>query len=149
MPAPDPAADLRPLQLVWAALIAGVIVLAGVLGGLSVAGRGAGVEPAAVLFYANAAVNLAAVIGAFWVQRRLMDRLATTGTRAEAVAAIRTDSLLSAALMEGSALFAAVAAFVSGQAVNLLFVLPFFGFAAVFFPTAGRLALLLRMAGRG
>ncbi len=141
-------ADLRALQLVWCALVGGVALMTVVLGGLTAVGYGRAVDGGSeVFFYVNALANLAAVLAAFWVQRRLVEqRLPATGTRAEALGAIRSAGVLSLAFLEGSALVAGVTAFLTGEIVNLLFTLPFFGFAAVFFPTAGRVETLVAMA---
>ncbi|MEM1042383.1 MAG: hypothetical protein AAGI91_07095 [Bacteroidota bacterium] len=146
-----PAADLRALQIVWKALVGGVALMTVVLGGLTAIGYGQVVGGnAATFFYVNAAINFAAVLGAFAVQRRLIDaKLPATGTPAEAVAEIRSSGVLSLAFLEGSALVAGVSAFFTGEAVNLLFVVPFFGFAAVFYPTAARVEALLSFARGG
>lgn len=147
---PRPA-DLRTLHLVWSALLGGVALMTVVLGTLTIIGYGRAFdEGTAVFFYVNAAINFSAVLAAFAVQRRLMDhRLPATGTRAEGLAAIRTAGVLSLAFLEGSALVAGVAAFLTGELVNLLFVVPFFGFAAVFFPTTARVEAWLNLAQRG
>lgn len=142
--------DLRTLQIVWSALVAGVLLATGVMGGLTLAGQGAALtDDAETFFFANAALNIVAIIGAFAVQRRMVDRLPAQGTRAEVVAAVRNAGVLSLALLEGSALLACVAAFLTGQLVNLLFVVPFFAFALLFFPTAARLDALHDVAQRG
>ncbi len=142
------APDVRTLQLVWRALIGGVALMTVVLGSLTVIGYGRAFgDGAASFFYVNAVVNLAAVLGAFAVQRRLVeDRLPAAGTRAEGLAAIRAAGVLSLAFLEGSALVAGVSAFLTGELINLLFVVPFFGFAAVFFPTVPRVEAWLRLA---
>ncbi len=143
-------ADLRALQLVWRALVGGVALMTVVLGGLTAVGYGRAVsEGTETFFYVNALVNLAAVLAAFAVQRRLVDRkLPAAGTRAEALAAVRSSGVLSLAFLEGSALVAGVASFLTGELVNLLFAAPFFGFAFVFFPTAVRVEALLVLAGQ-
>jgi hypothetical protein len=150
MPAPDaprPTDDLRSLQIVWGALTAGVLTATGVLGGLTLAREGTALtEHAAGFFFANAAANLVAVLAAFAVQRRMLDRLPAQGTRAEFVAAVRTAGVISLACLEASALLACVAAFLTGELINLAFVVPFFGFALVFFPTAARLESLREIA---
>lgn len=145
-PRPD---DLRQLQVLWGALVAGVGVMAAVFGALAVSG-GREVEPdfAAALFYTSAAASMAAIVAAFWVQHRLRERLPRHGTYEEAMADLRTSGIVSLAIMEGAALVAAVAALVSGQLIPLLFLVPFFGFAAFFFPTETRVSALLRHVGR-
>ncbi len=143
-------ADLRNLQLVWKALLGGVALMTAVLGGLAAIGYGRIVdEGTATFFYVNAIINFGAVVAAFAVQRRLMDQqLPATGTRADGIAAIRTSGVLSLAFLDVSALVAGLAALFTGELVNLLFAVPFFGFAAVFYPTAARVDALLHFAQR-
>jgi len=153
MTAPDPSRpdeDVRSLQIVWGALVAGVALATAVMGGLAYASQDAAfADGAETFFLINAAVSILAVIGAFAVQRRLVDRLPALGTRAEVVATVRTSGVLSLALLEGSALLACIAAFLTGELINLAFVVPFFAFALMFFPTAARLDALIDMAQRG
>lgn len=149
-PSHQQAADLRTLQIVWSAVIGGVVLATGVMGGFVLTGSGRMMaEHAATLFYLDAGLNMVAIVAAFAVQRRLMDRLPTLASYDEVVAAIRTSGVLSLALLELSALAACVVAFLTGELVNLLFVVPFFGFALVFFPTTPRFEALLELARRG
>ncbi len=150
---PDPqrqAADLRTLQIVWGALVGGVALMSVVMGGLTLSDSGGtSTENAALFFYLSALLSMIAIVAAFAVQRRLRERLPTQGTYEEVVTAIRTSGIISLALLEFSALVACVAAFLSGEPINLLFVVPFFGFALVFFPTARRFETMLDAARRG
>jgi uncharacterized membrane protein YiaA len=147
---PQPDADVRTLQIVWGALIAGVALATAVMGGLAFASQDAALaEDAETFFLINAAVSILAVIGAFAVQRRMVDRLPAQGTRAELIATVRTSGVLSLALLEGSALLACIAALLTGELINLAFVVPFFAFAVLFFPTAARLDALFDVARRG
>ena len=152
MHAPDapPSEDLRALQVVWSALVGGVALATAVLGTLTLLGAGRAVtEHAPWLFITNAVLNMVAVVVAFAVQRAMRTRLPAEGTRAEVVAAVREGGVLSLAPLEASALIACVAAFLTGEWVNLLFVVPFFGFALLFFPTTARFEALLASARRG
>jgi hypothetical protein len=147
---PPPADDVRTLQIVWSALIAGVALATAVLGGLAFASEGAAfTDGAETFFLINAVISILAVIGAFAVQQRMVGRLPAQGTRAEVIATVRTSGVLSLALLEGSALLACVVAFLTGELINLAFVVPFFAFAALFFPTAARLDALFDVAQRG
>lgn len=150
MPRSSRPDDLRQLQLIWAALSGTVGAMALAAGALVLASEQE-VEAgfAAALFYASAAAGIAALLAAFWVQRRLLDRLPSHASHSEAMADIRSSGVVSMAIMEGAALVAVVAAFLSAQLIPLLFLVPFFGFAAFFFPTEARLEALLRQAGRG
>ena len=150
MPPRDPTADLRTIRAVWLAIVAGVAMMAVAFTGLTWLGIGRVLsEHAAAAFYANAAVNLASVVGAFAVQQRMLGRLPHAGAYEEVVADVRLSGILSLAILEGSALVAGLAAVATGEAFNLLFLVPFFGFAALFFPTRARFEGWLALAGRG
>ena len=138
------AADLRTLRLLWLAISMGVVVMTAVMAFLVRAGGAGGGE---LYFYANALVNMGALVAAFAVQRRLAERtLPAAAAYDEAARAIRTAGLVSLAVMEGSALFAGVMALVTGEVVNLAFVVPFFAFAALFWPSDTRYAQWLSLA---
>ena len=139
-PSPPPeqvARDRRMLSIIWRAVMFGVILLAGVMVFLVTTGTEAR-SGGAAFFYVNALVNVAAIMGAFAVQRGLDARLPRAGTYAEAASLIRQRSILSAAVIEASALVAAVAYFVTGEAINLAFLVPFFAFMLLFRPTEAR-----------
>jgi hypothetical protein len=147
-PVPPPeqvAADRRVLVVIWLAVTTGVVLLAAVMAYLAATGVGGGAEPKALFFYLNAAFNVAAIAGGFAVQRGLEARLPAAGSYAEAAALIRQRVILSAAVMEASAFFAAVAVLLTGELVNLAFVVPFFAFALLFFPSEGRHAYWLTL----
>lgn len=149
MPSRDYAADLRTIRTVWIAIIAGVTLMTVAFVGLTGLGIGRTLsEHAATVFYVNAAVSFAAILGAFAVQRRMLDRLPHGGTYEEVVADVRLSGILSLAILEGSVLVAGLAAVVTGETFNLLFVVPFFAFAALFFPTRARFEGWLALAER-
>ena len=152
-PPPDPkqyAADLRLNQIIWIALVAGVALMTAVMGGLTVSGSVPTVtDNAAVYFYLTAGFSIVALIVAFSVQRRMIDSLPMRGTYQEVAGAVRTAGIISLAVLEASAFVACIATLLTGELINLLFVVPFFGFALVFFPTAARFESLLHMARRG
>ncbi len=127
--------------MVWLAIFGGVALAVAVLGGMALTRTGPPpvVEAAPLLFFANAALSLVAVVIGFGVQRRVPGRLDAAGTEAEAVQVVRREGVRSLAALELSALVAAGTAFLTGEAINLAFVVPFFGFGALFFPTAARL----------
>jgi hypothetical protein len=150
---PDPqrqAADLRLLQIIWVALVTGVALMAAVMGGLALSGAVPALpDHHALYFYLTAGFNIVALIVAFSVQRRMLDRLPMKGTYEEVAGAIRTAGIISLAVLEASAFVACISALLTGELINLLFVVPFFGFALAFFPTATRFESLLHMARRG
>ena len=145
----SPSADLRTIRLIWLAIIAGVAMMTVAFVGMTTLGVGRGMEDqAALLFYLNAGVSIVAIIAAFTTQRKMMDRLPRLGTYEQVVSAVRLAGIISLAIMEGSALVAGLCAILSGQGVNLLFIVPFFAFAALFFPTEQRFASLLETSER-
>lgn len=149
MPPRNHTADLRTIRTVWIAVIAGVAMMTVAFAGLTWLGIGRTLsEHAAMIFYANAALNLAAVLGAFTVHRRMLDRLPYGGAYEEVVADVRLSGIVSLAILEGSVLVAGLAAVLTGEAFNLLFAVPFFAFAALFFPTRARFENWLALAER-
>lgn len=145
----DPTTDLRTIRTLWVAIVAGVAMMTAAFVGLTWLGIGRALsEHGAMIFYANAAINLAAVLGAFAVHRRMLDRLPHGGTYEEVVGDVRLSGILSLAILEGSVLVAGLAAVLTGEAFNLLFVVPFFAFAALFFPTRARFEGWLALAER-
>lgn len=137
--------DVRALQVIWIAVVAGALIAVGVLWWL--AGQSETppmAEMADTLFLINAGVSIAAIVGGFTVQRRLPQQAAAADTETGAMNRVRTFSILALAVMEGSALVAGVMAFLTGNALNLAFVVPFLAFAALFFPSDDRIASLVR-----
>lgn len=145
----DHTADLRTIRLVWLAILAGVALMTLAFVGLM--GLGVGrvlTEHAEAVFYLNAGISLAAIVAAFGVQRRMLGRLPTSRTYEEVIADVRLAGILSLAILEASVLVAGVSAITTGEAVNLLFVVPFFAFAVLFFPTRARFEGWLALVGR-
>ena len=142
-----PPADLQALRRIWLALVGGVALAVFSAALFLARGFHLATPWAQSLFYLNAVLNAAAVLGAFAVQERLPRRLAHVRGYAPAIRAIRQAGTLSLASLEASALLAAVVALLTGQGINLLFAVPFFAFAGLFWPTAQRVSRLLRRAG--
>jgi hypothetical protein len=63
--------------------------------------------------------------------------------------AIRTGTITSLAVMEAGAILAGVMALLSGTLSPLAFVVPFFAFAWLFFPSDTRVAYWLASVGSG
>ena len=151
--APPPAqvaADRRTLTVIWLAITMGVVLIVAVMAFLiSTGAGGAMAEQRTLFFYLSAVFSVVAIAAAFTVQRGLDARLLGPASYAEAAALIRTRAILSAAVLEASALFAAVAAFLTGELIDLAFVVPFFAFVALFFPSEGRYAYWLALRERG
>ena len=143
MTPPVRAADLRPIQRLWALLIGSTILSVGVLLGLY--GRSAPLVPGLqeAAFYTNALLNFAAVAGSMWAHQHAVRRIERAQTPQGAFVAARMGGLTALLLLEISALVAGGAALVGGEAINLAFVVPYLVYAAAFFPTVPRLQALL------
>ena len=139
---PRPA-DLQALRTIWLALVGGVALAVVSTAMFLARGFHLTTDWAQGLFYLNALLNAGAVLGAFAVQERLPRRLVQMYDYAAAIRAVRQAGTLSLASLEGSALLACIVALATGQGVNLLFAVPFFAFAGLFWPTERRVARLL------
>ncbi|MEO1726293.1 MAG: hypothetical protein AAFR95_04645 [Bacteroidota bacterium] len=138
--------DVRALQVIWLAIVGGAVLAVAVL--WWVAGRSANAAPMAesadVLFMLNALASAGAIVVGFALQRMIPARVMSRDTEEAAFGQVRALGIASVAVMEASALTAGVAAFLTGNALNLAFVLPFLAFAALFFPSGARVASLMR-----
>ena len=147
-PSPEQfATDKRTLRIIWLAIASGVIMISAVMMFLLQSGLGGTMAEGGLIFTVNAALNVASILVGFAVQRKLDAALPAVGSHAEAMALIRTRCILSIAVVEGSALFAAIATFLTGDLLNLAFVVPFFAFAWLFFPSDERFAYWLALGG--
>ncbi len=148
MPPPEQlASDQRTLRIIWLAVSMGVILLSAVMIFVVRTGSGGTITNGNLVFGLNAAINIAALIAGFSLQKKLDAELPLMGSYAEAMGRIRIRCILSIALVEGSALFAAIATFLTGDLLNLAFVVPFFAFAWLFFPSDARIAYWLSGGG--
>lgn len=147
MPLPTPeriAADLRTLRTLWVAIALGVVAFTAVFATLVLGGSGGGSLPPDLPFYLAAIASVASILAAFYVQRRLAEQALPAAADYDAAArAVRTHGLVSLAVMEAGAVLAGVMALLSGTLTPLAFVVPFFAFAWLFFPTEGRYLYLL------
>jgi hypothetical protein len=143
--------DLGAAQRIWTVVVGAVALAALGLAGLA-AGR-AGPPPAAGwagwLFYANALANLGALGVALTVQYRALRELRASPDEAAAAWVVRHAGARALAALQAGALVAVSAAYLTGEWVNLAFLVPFFGFAAAFFPTRGRVRHWRGGAARG
>jgi hypothetical protein len=133
--------DLGAAQRIWTVVVGAVSLAA--LGLAALAASRAGAPPAAGwagwVFYPNALVNLGALGGALAVQYRALRDLRASPDDAAAAWVVRHAGARTLAVLQAGALVAVSAAYLTGEWVNLAFLVPFFGFAAAFFPTRGRL----------
>ncbi len=132
--------DQKVLQLVWMAIVGGVVLLSIVMVFLLQSGSGGTTEDGSLFIFLNAAIGIGAILAGFMVQRKLDESLESVSTYEEAIMLIKSRSILSIALVEASALFAVISMFITGDVMNLAFVVPFFAFAWLFFPSMGRFA---------
>jgi hypothetical protein len=101
-------------------------------------------------FYIAAGASILSIIVGFGVQRRLTDSvLPATSSYAAASQAIRTHTIISLAVMEAGALAGGLMGLLSGELTPLAFVVPFFAFAWLFFPSESRMAYWLATVGAG
>lgn len=97
------------------------------------------VQSAALWFYLVALSSLLAIGGGFWTLRRLEQRLPEVESEAEANEAILFNHLLAMGAMEASAFLAILATYLTHDLMTLAFVVPFFAFGWLTWPSEGRL----------
>ena len=146
---PDVSTMARPLRLIWAAVCVGGGMMMVVLGGLAASQPPALPEHAETFFYSLALLSAVGLAVAFWTIRRMEERLAVAGSDAEAQALVRTSGIVALAAAEVPTLAAAVATFLTGDVLTLALGVPLFLFAALTWPSDGRVGywLSLRHAG--
>lgn len=129
-----------PLRIVWLAVCAGAAVAVGVFGALAASRPAPMPEHAEAAFYAAALISVVGTAAAFALQRAMEARLLRAGSDAEAERALRLFGVASLAAAEVPALAGAVAAFLTGDLLSLAFVVPFFAFAWLTWPSDDRVA---------
>ena len=137
---PSEANDHRMLRVIWLAIVGGVVILTIVMTVLLQSGAGGAMQEGSLFILLNAGIGIGSILGGFFVQRKLDESLESAESYSEAIGLIRSRSILSIALVEASALFAVISMFVTGDVMNLAFVIPFFAFAWLFFPSGSRFA---------
>ena len=146
---PDVSTIARPLRWIWLAVCGGAMALMAALAGLAVAQPPPMPEYAEPFFYGLALLSAVALAGAFWVISQLEERLPHAGSEAEAERFIRTSGIVALASANVPTLVAAVATFLTGDVLTLALGVPLFLFAALTWPSDGRVGywLSLRHAG--
>ena len=146
---PDVSTIARPLRLIWLAVCGGAVALTVALAGLAATQPPPMPERAQAFFYGLALLSAVALAGAFWVMSRLEERLPHAGSDAEAERLLRTSGVAALAAAEVPTLGAAVATFLTGDLLTLALGVPLFLFAALTWPSDGRVGywLALRHAG--
>ncbi len=134
------AADKRTLRVIWLSISMGVVILCAIMTFLLRSGSGGSLADNSLIFGLNAVINVVALITGFSIQKKLDATVPTLESYADAIALIRTRCIISIAAVEASAMFAAIAMFLTGEFLNLAFVIPFFAFAWLFFPSEARFA---------
>jgi hypothetical protein len=143
------AVATRTLQIRWLSLVLLVLLgLAALLTLLFAAGSIAE-PPAPAAFYLNAGFNFAALVGVMLTQRRLFASLRVATEESRALDLIQRLTLRALVLLGASAVLAGVATLIGGELINLLFALPFFALAWLFYPNERRVAIMLAQSGAG
>lgn len=140
--------DRRRLQILVAALIAGVVTFAAVAIVVAPVGNAANLMPIRV---AGFAMMGASIVAALFMRRAMLAGSTPAGNPyathdpgdheedAELVRRYVTATIVGCALLEGAALFGAVIYLISADPMSLLIVgLPLLTMAIAFFPTDGR-----------
>jgi hypothetical protein len=150
---PDPqrlATDARTLRMLALTITMGVVVFTVAFAVLINTGSvDVNLQPD-FAFYIAAGASILSIIVGFGVQRRLTDTvLPATSDYAAASHAIRTHTIISLAAMEAGALVGGLMGLLSGQLAPLAFVVPFFAFVWLFFPSEARYQYWQASAGAG
>lgn len=131
---------LRLLKFLYPASCAGVALFSLAVAVVTVMRETPIVLSAATWFYAVALGSLLAIAGGFWTLRRLEQRLPEEKNEAAANETILLNHLLAMGALEASALLAIVATFLTHDLMTLAFVVPFFAFAWLTWPSEEHLA---------
>lgn len=145
---PEVSTVARPLRVVWGAVCASAALVLVVVGGLGVTGEPPMPEAAETAFYTAALLSAAATAGAFALQRAMEGRLLRAGSDAEAATTLRGFGIASLAAAELPAMVAAVAAFLTGDALVLALGATVFAFAWLTWPSDGRVGYWLSLRHR-
>jgi hypothetical protein len=139
----DLTSGLRALQVIWGTLFGG-LVLAVVAALVASALWNAPLRAAgASLFYTAAILNLAALVWVFLSQHRLRDRLLRESDPRLRLETMHRHAQTAVLPLVAAGFFATMAAAGGGEAINLAFVVPIFGYGALFFPTRHRTSRVL------
>lgn len=131
------------------AIAMGVVIFSVAFAYLIASGTVGASLPPDLAFYIAAGASVLSIVVGFGVQRRLTDTvLPATSDYAAASHAIRTHTIMSLAAMEAGALAGGLMGLLSGQLSPLAFVVPFFAFVWLFFPTDSRMTYWLASLGR-
>ena len=142
----DPSPLARSLRVVWLAVCAGAGVALGVMGALAVGARRPPMpEHAQAAFYTVAGLSVISLAGAFWLARRMEERLLRAGSDAHAERVVRGYGVAALAAAEVPVLAGALAALLTGDLLALAFGAPLFAFAWLTWPSDGRVGYWLSL----
>ena len=146
---PDVSTIARSLRRVWLAVCGGALALMAALAGLAVAQPPPMPEYAEAFFYGLALLSAVALAGAFWMISQMEERLPRTGSDAEAERFIRTSGVVALAAANVPTLGAALATVLTGDILTLALGVPLFLFAALTWPSDGRVGYWLALRQYG
>ncbi|MEM0962778.1 MAG: hypothetical protein AAGK21_09615 [Bacteroidota bacterium] len=141
----DTASFARVLRLVWLAVTSGATLVMGVLGYLAASGEPPQPDLASTLFYGVAVLSMVATAVAFWLIRQMETRLLNAGSNANARGIVQGFGIAALAAAETPAILGAIAAYLTGDLLALAFGVTMYAFAALTWPSDGRVAYWLGM----
>lgn len=142
----DVTAFAQRLRILWISICMGGALILAVMGWMAASGQGGTLaDSAETVFYLVAFLSISALGAALFLIRTMESRLLQTTSEAEAKGTIQSLGLAALAAVDASAVGSAVAAFLTGDLLVLAFGVPLFAFAALTWPSDGRVTRWLEM----
>ncbi|MEO0557841.1 MAG: hypothetical protein AAF170_06630 [Bacteroidota bacterium] len=144
----DVTAFAQRLRILWISICMGGALILAIMGWMAASGQGGTLSDSAeTVFYLVAVLSIGALGAALFLIRTMESRLLQTTSEAEAKGTIQSLGLAALATVDASAVGSAVAAFFTGDLLVLAFGMPLFAFAALTWPSDGRVLRWLEMGG--
>ncbi|GAB5535431.1 MAG: hypothetical protein Rubg2KO_16800 [Rubricoccaceae bacterium] len=136
------------LRILWLSICAGGALILVIMGWMAASGQGGTLaDSAETVFYLIALLSIGALGMALFLIRTMETRLHQAASEAEGKGTIQSLGLAALAAVDASAVGSAVAAFLTGDLLILAFGAPLFAFAALTWPSDGRVTRWLEMTG--
>lgn len=134
------------LRILWLSICTGGALILAVMGWMAASGQGGGLaDSAETVFYLVAFLSISTLGMALFLIRTMESRLLQATSEAEAKGTIQSLGLAALAAVDATAVGSAVAAFLTGDLLVLAFGVPLFAFAALTWPSDGRVTRWLEM----